>query len=137
MRFTNYYAQMKAADPGIKIGAVADVSEDGTANYTDHPVVNPRTGVTHNGWTPVMLTYMRSNNVLPDFLIHHKYAPNIGDAGDLLWSKTWADDAASLRQMLNDYLGSAGTNITLECTENGGGRRPPARQPGRRPLLCR
>ena len=121
MRFTNYYAKMKAADPSIKIGAVADITEDGTANYTNHPVVNPRTGVTHNGWTPVMLTYMRSNNVLPDFLIAHKYAPDIGDTGDLLWSKSWAADAASLRQMLSDYLGSAGSNITLECTENGGG----------------
>jgi hypothetical protein len=121
MRFTNYYAKMKAADPTIKIGAVADITEDGTANYTDHPVVNPRTGVTHNGWTPVMLTYMRSNSVLPDFLIEHKYAPDIGDTGDLLWSTSWAADAAGLRQMLTDYLGSAGSNITLECTENGGG----------------
>ena len=120
MRFTNYYAQMKAVDPTIKIGAVADVTEDGTANYTDHPVVNPRTGVTHNGWTPVMLSYLRSNNVLPDFLIIHKYAPGAGDTSGLLWSKTWAADAASVRQMLTDYLGSAGTNVTLECTENGG-----------------
>ena len=126
MRFTNYYAKMKAADPTIKIGAVADLTEDGTVNYTDHPVVNPRTGVTHNGWTPVMLTYMRSNNVLPDFLIHHKYAPSLGDTGDLLYCKSWASDAASLRQMLTDYLGSAGANITLECTENGmrGDRQP-------------
>jgi len=121
MRFTNYYAQMKAADPTIKIGAVADITEDGTSNYTNHPVVNPRTGVTHNGWTPVMLTYLRSNNVIPDFLIEHKYAPNSGDTADLLWSKSWASDAASLRQMLTDYLGSAGSNVTLESTENGGG----------------
>ena len=46
LRFTNYYAQMKAADPTIKIGAVADIYEDGTVNNYDHPVVNPRTGVT-------------------------------------------------------------------------------------------
>ena len=65
MRFTNYYAQMKAVDPTIKIGAVIEPSEDGYANYTNHPVVNPRTGVTHNGWTPVMLTYLRSNNCIP------------------------------------------------------------------------
>jgi len=37
--------------PDIKIGAVADTTEDGTANYTNHPVVNPATGMTHNGWT--------------------------------------------------------------------------------------
>ena len=121
MRFTNYYAKMKAADPTIKIGAVADITEDGTANYTDHPVVNPRTGVTHNGWTPVMLTYMRSNNCIPDFLIEHNYGPTAGDTQDLLWSKEWATDAAGLRQMLNDYLGSAATNVTLEVTENGMG----------------
>jgi hypothetical protein len=121
MRFTNYYAQMKEADPTIKIGAVADITEDGTANYTNHPVVNPRTGVTHNGWTPVMLTYMRSNNCIPDFLIEHNYGPTAGDTQDLLYSKKWSSDAASLRQMLTDYLGSAGTNVTLEATENGTG----------------
>jgi len=121
MRFTNYYALMKAADPTIKIGAVADTTEDGTSNYTNHPVVNPRTGVTHNGWTPVMLTYMRSNHCLPDFLIEHNYGPTAGDTQDLLYSKTWARDAANLRQMLSDYLGSAATNVTLEATENGTG----------------
>ncbi len=119
MRFTNYYAQMKAVDPTIKIGAVADITEDGTSNYTNHPVVNPRTGVTHTGWTPVMLTYLRSNNVTPDFLVEHKYPPADGDTYNLLWSKTWISDVAGLRQMVTDYLGSAGTNVTLECTENG------------------
>jgi len=119
MRFTNYYAQMKVVDPSIKIGAVADITEDGTSNYTNHPVVNPRTGVTHNGWTPVMLTYLRSNNVIPDFLIEHKYPPADGDIYNLLWSKTWSTDVTGLRQMVSDYLGNLGTNITLECTENG------------------
>ena len=121
LRFTNYYAQMKAADPTIKIGAVADTTEDGTSNYTNHPVVNPRTGVTHNGWTPVMLTYLRSNHCTPDFLIEHNYGPTAGDTQDLLSTKTWAGDAANLRQMLSDYLGGAGTNVTLEATENGTG----------------
>ncbi|MBW8865583.1 MAG: alpha-L-arabinofuranosidase, partial [Verrucomicrobia bacterium] len=119
MRFTNYYAQMKAVDPTIKVGAVIEPSEDGYANYTDHPVVNPRTGVTHNGWTAVMLAYMRSNNVTPDFVIEHKYGPGVGDTLSLLWSSSWSTDAANLRQMLNDYLGSAATNVTLECTEAG------------------
>lgn len=120
MRFTDYYKQMKAVDPTIKIGAVADTTEDGTANYTNHPVVNPRTGVTHNGWTPVMLTYMRSNNVTPDFLICHNYAPGDGDTYNLLWTKAWAGSAAGLRQMLNDYLGSTvATNVELNGTEFG------------------
>jgi len=121
MRFKDYYNQMKAADPTIKIGAVADITEDGTANYTNHPVVNPRTGVTHYGWTPVMLHTMLTNGVIPDFLIEHKYAPNSGDTFNLLYPKTWAADAANLRQMLTDYLGSQGTNVELVCTEHGAG----------------
>jgi hypothetical protein len=121
MRFTNYYAQMKAADPTIKVGAVADVFEDGTINYTHHFAVNPRTGVTNYGWTPVMLAYLRTNNCIPDFLIEHNYGPAAGDTQDLLYSRCWAFHAASLRQMLTDYLGDAGTNVTLEVTECGTG----------------
>jgi hypothetical protein len=121
MRFTNYYAQMKAADPTIKIGAVADIYEDGTVNNYDHPVVNPRTGVTYYGWTPVMLTYLRSNNCTPDFLIVHNYGPTAGDTQGLLWARRWASDAVRLRQMVTDYLGDAGTNVTLEVTECGTG----------------
>jgi hypothetical protein len=131
MRFTNYYAQMKAVDPTIKIGAVVDPTEDGYINYSNHPVVNPRTGVTHYGWTPVMLTYMRSNNCTPDFVIEHNYGPAAGDTQDLLYSKGWASDAANLRQILNDYLGNAATNVTLEVTENGtGGDRQNVSLPG-------
>ena len=124
MRFKDYYNQMKAVDSTIKIGAVADITEDGTANYTNHPVVNPRTGVIHNGWTPVMLHTMLTNGVIPvipDFLIEHKYAPGDGDTGNLLYCSTWASDAAGLRQMLVDYLGSANTNVELACTEHGVG----------------
>jgi hypothetical protein len=124
MRFKDYYTQMKAVDPTIKIGAVADITEDGTANYNNHPVVNPRTGVTHNGWTPVMLHTMLTNGVIPvipDFLIEHKYAPSDGDTWDLLYTSTWASDAAGLRQMLVDYLGNLNTNVELACTENGVG----------------
>jgi alpha-L-arabinofuranosidase len=121
MRFKDYYNQMKAVDPTIKIGAVADITEDGTSNYTNHPVVNPRTGVAHNGWTPVMLYTMKTNGVTPDFLIEHKYAPNSSDTFNLLYSSTWASDAAALRQMLVDYLGNAHTNVELVCTEHGAG----------------
>jgi len=72
-RFAQYYSQMKAVDPAIKVGAVAVTGEDSYANYTDHPALNPRTGVTHNGWTPVMLTTLRGLGVTPDFLIYHRY----------------------------------------------------------------
>jgi hypothetical protein len=126
MRFKDYYTQMKAVDPTIKIGAVADITEDGTSNYCNHPVVNPRTHVTHYGWTPVMLYTMLTNGVIPDFVIEHKYAPSDGDTWDLLYTSTWASDAAGLRQMLVDYLGSVNTNVELACTEHGtGGDRQP------------
>ncbi|MGP8201752.1 MAG: alpha-L-arabinofuranosidase [Limisphaerales bacterium] len=119
-RFTTYYNQMKAADPTIKIGAVASPGEDDYSNYTNHPVVNPVTGVTHNGWTPVMLTYLRSNNVTPDFLICHDYAPGDGDTYNLLWTQTWAVNASGLRMMLNDYLGTnLAANVELNDTEFG------------------
>ena len=107
-RFQQYYTQMKAVDPTIKIGAVAVTGEDSYANNTNHPVVNPRTGQTHNGWTPVMLATLRSLGVTPDFLIYHRYAQGPGaesDQGLLLSNGTWSTDAADLRQQLNDYLG--------------------------------
>ncbi len=56
---------MKAFDPTIKIGAVAVPGEDSYANNTNHPVVNPVTGVTHNGWTPVMLATLKASASLP------------------------------------------------------------------------
>ena len=72
-RFAQYYNQMKAADPTIKVGAVAVAGEDSYANYTDHPALNPVTGVSHNGWTPVMLATLKSMGVIPDFLIFGRH----------------------------------------------------------------
>ena len=120
-RFQAYYTQMKSVDPTIKIGAVAVTGEDSYANYTDHPALNPRTGQSHNGWTPVMLATMRSLGVTPDFLIYHRYAQAPGaenDRGLLLSNSTWSTDAADLRQQLNDYLGGAAPGVELDCTEN-------------------
>ena len=120
MRFKDYYNAMKAVDPTIKIGAVAVPDEGSYANNTNHPAVNPVTGTTNNGWTAVMLNTMRTNGVTPDFLIEHNYAPGDGDTYNLLWTKTWVSDAVNLRQILNDYLGSAvATNIELVDTEFG------------------
>lgn len=130
-RFTNYYAQMKAADPTIKVGALADVFENGTANYSNHSVTNPRTGQTQYGWNPIMLTFLRNANCIPDFLIVHDYGPTAGDTQDLLYPRVWSSHAASLRQQLTDYLGAAGTNVTLEVTENGmGGDKQSVSLPG-------
>ncbi|MBX7135587.1 MAG: hypothetical protein K1X67_23210 [Fimbriimonadaceae bacterium] len=116
-----YIQQMKAVDPTIKIGVVTPLGEDSYANYTDHPVVNPRTMQTHNGWGPVMLTNLRLQGVTPDFLIYHKYHQEPGGENDaflLQSSSSWASDVASLRQMLTDYLGPAGASVEIVCTEN-------------------
>lgn len=121
LRFKDYWQQMKAVDPSIKIGAVVITGEDSYANYTDHPVVNPRTGQTRNGWTPVMLATLKSLGITPDYVIFHRYPQAPGaesDAGLLASSGSWAADAADLRQQLNDYLGAAGPGVELVCTEN-------------------
>ena len=121
MRFTNFYALMKAADPAIKIGAVVLASETAYSNNATHFAVNPRTGATNYGWTPVVLANLKSLGVTPDFLIDHEYAPTDGDTTGLLWSDNWPMLANNLRQMLTDYLGPTSTNVELTVTENGGG----------------
>jgi len=131
LRAAGYFALMKAADPTIKIGVVATPGEDSSSNNAAHPVVNPRTGVTHYGWTPVMLTYLKNFGVTPDFLIHHFYPQWAGPESDPLLlqaSVNWAMDAADLRQQLQDYLGPQSTNVELLCTENNNQTSPLGRQ---------
>ncbi|HZR16102.1 MAG TPA: alpha-L-arabinofuranosidase [Verrucomicrobiae bacterium] len=128
MRAADYYRQMKAADPSIKVGVVATPGEDSASNgYTSHPALNPRTGQTHNGWVPVMLSTLKAQGVTPDFVVHHRYPeytdpknPTASDSDSALLqcSTAWFSDAAELRQEITDYLGAAGTNIELVCTEN-------------------
>jgi hypothetical protein len=120
-RFKDYASRMKAADPSIKIGAVCVTGEDSYANYSDHLATNARTRAVHTGWTPVMLATLKSLGVTPDFLIYHRYEQEPGaenDATLLQAAATWPNDAADLRQQLNDYLGAAATNVELVCTEN-------------------
>src|SRR4029453_9690508 len=74
VRATNFIAQMKKVDPTIKVGIVGTTGETSYDNgYTDHPVVNPRTGQTLYGWTPIVLASLKSFGVTPDFLVHHVY----------------------------------------------------------------
>jgi len=98
----------------------------------NHPVVNPVTGVTHNGWTPVMLATLRSLGVTPDFLIYHRYPQSPGgesDQGLLLSNGTWSTDAADLRNQLNDYLGAtAAAGVELDNTENNSVSSNPGKQ---------
>ena len=141
VRSAYYIDAMKAADPTIKIGVVAVPGDDSSINNTLHPAYNQRTGQYHNGWTPVMLATLKSLGVTPDFLIHHVYPqytstpvsvspPSPCSESDPLLlqaSVNWAADAATLRQEINDYFGTGGTNIELCCTENnsdstGGGK---------------
>jgi hypothetical protein len=131
LRARDYISLMKAVDPTIKIGVVVTPGEDSYVNNTSHPVVNPRTGLTHYGWTPVLLATLTSLGVTPDFAIHHRYPQNPGGEDDtgLLGSSTgWASDAANLRQMITDYVGSNGTNIELLCTENNSVSSNPGKQ---------
>jgi Immunoglobulin domain len=121
-RAAQYIQAMKAVDPSIKIGVVAVTGEDSDSNgYTGHPATNPRTNATHNGWVPVMLATMKAAGVLPDFLIYHRYDGSPGSESDsvlLQAALTWPTDAANLRQMVTDYLGTAGANVELLVTEN-------------------
>jgi alpha-L-arabinofuranosidase len=122
VRAKQYIQAMKAIDRTIKIGVVAVTGEDSFSNgYTDHPATNPRTNQVHHGWTPVMLTTLKSLGVTPDYVIYHRYeqAPfTESDAGLLQSARGWRDDAADLRQQLTDYLGTAGARVELVCTEN-------------------
>ena len=130
VRASNYIAQMKAADPTIKIGVVSVPGEGSYSNQFNgmHPAYNSRTAQTNFGWTPIMLATLKSMNVTPDFLIHHVY-PEYTDGNNpagssdndvtlLQSTANWAADSASLRQMITDYFGISGTNIELVVTEN-------------------
>jgi hypothetical protein len=135
-----YIQQMKAAYPAtpIKVGVVVVPGESTYSNNATHFAVNPRTGATNYGWTPVVLSQMKALGVLPDFLIYHFYpqwtAPDwtyyagsadsdplllqvAGNPSPLTWSD-WASAAADLRQQITDYLGTSGSNIELCVTEN-------------------
>ena len=122
VRAAQYIAQMKAVDAAIKIGVVATPGEDSYSNsYSlNHPAFDSRTGKTNYGWTPILLSTLKSLGVTPDFLIHHVYPEYETDDDQTLLqeSTNWVLDAADLRQQISDYFGPGGTNIELICTEN-------------------
>lgn len=117
-----YIAKMKAIDPTIKIGVVGETGEDTLDSKSPvHNVTNPRTGVAHHGWTPVVLATLKNLVVTPDFLIDHRYEQAPGQENDatlLQKAATWPNDAADLRQQLSDYLGTAGAGVEVDVTEN-------------------
>jgi hypothetical protein len=123
----------------IKVGVVVTPGENSYVNNEDHYAVNPRTGTTNYGWTPVVLSTMKSLGVLPDFVIYHfywqytdsgwTYYDDSPDSDPLLLQvagnpspstcSDWSSASTNLRQQITDYVGSAaGTNIELCVTEN-------------------
>ena len=141
--FPGFWTLMKAVDPNIKIGIVILTGEDTYANSNGtthaHPAVNPRTGVTHYGWGPVLLSTLKSLGVTPDFATYHRYeqAPGTEDDATLLMAaengadysgESWAADAAALRQELNDYLGSNASSVELLVGENNSVNTTPGKQ---------
>jgi hypothetical protein len=128
LRATNYIQQMKAADPSIKIGIVLTPGEDSSVNgNTTQPATNLLTGQVHYGWTPVLLSTLKSQGFTPDFGIYHRYPEytaqnqvNCSDSDPLVLQSSagWAADAADLRRQIAGYFGPSGTNIELVCTEN-------------------
>jgi alpha-N-arabinofuranosidase len=126
-RARDYLNLMKAVDSTIKIGVVVTPGEGSSSNNANHFAINPRTGSTNYGWTPVMLATLKQLGATPDFAIHHRYPewtdqnnPVGADSDALLLqcSTQWALDAADLRQQLTDYFSPAGANVELVCTEN-------------------
>ncbi len=120
-RFKEYWRQMKAVDPTIKIGAVVALGEDTFVNYPDLQVTNPRTGMVYRGWTPIMLDTLRQLGVTPDYVVYHRYEQGPGGESDLYLlnsASSWGNDAVALRQMLDDYLGSRAKHVELAVTEH-------------------
>jgi len=127
--FASFYQKMLAVDSTIHIGAVATVGEDSYPGTTSVTNPNETTNATHSGWTPVLLTTLKSLGVTPHFLIHHRYPQNPsfngnpadGDECDatLLQSPTGiASDATDLRKQITDYVGPGnGAGIELTMTE--------------------
>ncbi|HWD91328.1 MAG TPA: alpha-L-arabinofuranosidase [Verrucomicrobiae bacterium] len=130
VRAAQYITAMKAVDSTIEVGIVAAPGENSYSNNATHFAVNPRTGATNYGWTPIVLATLKSLGVRPDFLVHHVY-PEYNAASDqslLLASGNWPGDASNLRMQISDYFGSGGTNIELLCTENNSDSGHPGKQ---------
>lgn len=119
-----FISAMKAVDPTIKVGCVAEPGQDTNPQTTS--AVNLADGTTHSGWTAVMLATLASpttnpTGVMPNFIIDHRYPQAPGsesDSGLLASTSGWPADATDLRTQITDYIGSQnGANIELDATE--------------------
>ena len=63
-----------------------------------------------------MLDTLKQLGVTPDFVVYHRYEQGPGGESDLFLlnsAASWANDAAALRQMLDDYLGRKARQVEL------------------------
>jgi hypothetical protein len=125
-RAKEYFRQMKAVDPSIRIGVVVSESWKERAGLLLDALKAGKLGTFivqgYQGWTPKMLATLKELGVTPDWVSVHRYPQNISgyenDAELLQSTGRWAEDAATVRAQLQSYFGAAGTNIEILCTEN-------------------
>jgi Alpha-L-arabinofuranosidase len=112
-----FMALMRAEDPTIKIGVVVLAEEE--------------------SWTPRVLARLAAIGAVPDFVVYHRYPYGPGmesDAGLLAGgtvyeaNRTWAVDAAAIREMVDEAFGAAGAQVEIHMTENNSVWTQPGRQ---------
>lgn len=118
-RARQYISRMKTEDPTIKVGVVIAPSEDSYPSNRMGPATNPRTGQAHYGWTALMLSRLKTLNVVPDFVIYHHYpyGPYMENDAGLLQNNFLTDWGRYLSQMVIDYLGVPKGRVELVLTE--------------------
>ena len=90
-----------------------------------------------------MLDTLKQLGVTPDFVVYHRYEQGPGGESDLFLlnsAASWANDAAALRQMLDDYLGPKARRVELACHRTQFGVQQSGQadhQPRQRPVLRR
>jgi len=125
-RAKDFFQQMKAADPTIKIGVVVAVNWKERAGVLLDALkqLQIRTFIAegYQGWTPKLLATLKQLGVTPDFVIAHRYPVSFSgsenDASLLQSTAQWTADAEGLRRLLKTYFGHANTNVEVLCTEN-------------------
>jgi hypothetical protein len=125
-RTKEFFSQMKAADPSIKIGVVITESYKDRIGVVLDALQALKLGefITqgYRGWTPTLLATLKQLGVMPDFVICHRYPISLSgwenDAFLLQSTARWTEDAAAARRQLKTYFGAANTNVELLCTEN-------------------
>ncbi len=103
-----------------------------TSNYPDEVARQPSDRANPPGWEQAAaLATFRQLGVTPDFVAYHRYeqGPN-GESDPFLLQSSggWAVDAASIRQMLNDYLGASSKRVEIDSTETNSTYAVPGKQ---------